>query len=93
MGVLEGFRRGMALVQCANQTVTYGELLPLPDGEVKDTVRPNAGDLSRVQAAWCSLGQPFTAGGRRRSETFSPFQRASPFQTEILWCAITGAVH
>ena len=39
----------------------------------------DAGDLSRVHAAWCSLGQPFTAGGPRRSETFSPFQRASLF--------------
>ena len=69
----------------------------LPDGGVRDGVRPHAyldaGDLSRVHAAWCSLGQPFTAGGRRRSGTFSPFQRASLFPTEILWCAMTGALH
>ena len=64
---------------------------------MRDAGRPNAypdaGDLSRVHAAWCSLGLPFTAGGRRRSGTFSPFQRASLFQTEISWRAISGAVH
>ena len=53
----------------------------------------DAGDLSRVHAAWCYLGQPFTAGGRRRAGTFSPFQRASLFQTEVLlrWRALRTA--
>ena len=49
---------------------------------------PDAGDLSRVHAAWCSLGQPFTAGGRRRSGTFSPFQRASLFSNRLLYVTV-----
>ena len=40
------------------------------DGPSGPSLYRDAGGLSRVQAAWCPLGQPFTAG-RRRSQGLS----------------------